>query len=119
MKISEKMAEYKRLLPARITVKIEKNKDEQGFWAQVLGLPHVYTQASSLNELAGMITDAIQTHFEIPEKYRKSLGYYIPVSQRHIQAEEMFRRLVAIEKKVESGKEVRQIFSRSGDCVVA
>ncbi len=114
MSKSEIIKKYDKILPQRITVRVEKNQDEKGYWAKILELPHCYTQASTISELAGMVTDAIQTHFEIPQSYRKNVGYYVPISEKHFQLEEMFRKLVSIEQKVSEGKEVRAVFQRAG-----
>ena len=118
MKKNPNILKYLKLLPQRITVKVEKNLDEEGYWAKIMELPHCYTQASTISELAGMVTDAIQTHFEIPEKYKKNLGYYVPVSEKHLQLEEIFRKLVSIEQKVSQGKEVKAVFQRAEYAVV-
>ena len=104
------ISHYTKLLPDRITVRVERTED--GLWAQILELPHCYTQAASASELTEMLNDAIQTHFEIPEKYKKEVGYYVPLHGKHVQYEEMFRRLVSLEQKVSAGKEVREIFQR-------
>lgn len=79
---------YQALLPQRITVKVERNEDDEGLWAQIVELPHCYTQAANATDLAGMITDAIQTHFEIPEEIRTDMGYYVPVPKEHLKMEE-------------------------------
>lgn len=106
---------YAKLLPQRISVRIEK--DENGLWAKVLELPHCYTQASSGSELLEMINDAVQTHFEVPENLRKEVGYYIPLTDQHQRLEEMFRKLVEIEQKVSAGIEVETTFNLSTSAV--
>ena len=114
----EELTRFKALLPARITVKVEKNADEEGVWAQVIDLPHCYTQASNISELPGMVTDAILRHFEVPEEYHQALGQYIPVSEKHLRLEEMFKNLVSIEEKALAGEEVEETFSRAEACAV-
>jgi predicted RNase H-like HicB family nuclease len=96
---------YASLLPQRLSVKIEK--DEKGFWATILDLPHCYTQASTGSELLEMINDAVQTHFEVPEKFRNEIGYYVPLTDEHQKLEGMFRKLVEIEHRVSEGHEVK------------
>lgn len=116
MPIMKKEAQYyAKLLPQRISVKIEK--DEKGLWAKILELPHCYTQASSGSELLEMINDAVQTHFEIPEKFRKDIGYYVPITDQHQRLEEMFRKLVEIEQKVSAGVDVETTFNLSTSAV--
>ena len=106
---------YAKMLPKRISVRIEK--DENGLWAKILELPHCYTQASSGSELLEMINDAVQTHFEVPEKFKKEVGYYIPLTDEHQRLEEMFRKLVEIEQKVSAGMNVETTFNLSTSVV--
>ena len=68
---------YKKLLPKRLTVEINKTK-EDNLWAKVKELPHCYTQAKNFLELIEMINDAVYTYLEIPNKYKKKVGYYFP-----------------------------------------
>ena len=95
------IAEYRSRLPLRVTVQVENTAD--GLWAEISapdkGLSHCYTQGSTLPELIIMINDAILTHFEIPEEARELVGFYIPVSEKHLRWETMFNQLVALEKK--------------------
>ncbi|MDP3764482.1 MAG: hypothetical protein Q8Q95_02570, partial [bacterium] len=64
-------------LPVRVVVNVE-NTDE-GLWAKISTpdgkLSNCYTQATNATELVVMINDAIFTYFEVPEKFRKNLGW--------------------------------------------
>jgi predicted RNase H-like HicB family nuclease len=68
---------YKKLLPLKITLKINKT-DNGDFWVKIKEFPHCYTQAKDFPELVEMINDAIYTHLEIPKKFIGKLGYYVP-----------------------------------------
>ncbi|MBI1974515.1 MAG: hypothetical protein HYS51_01540 [Candidatus Zambryskibacteria bacterium] len=102
---------YASLLPQRLSVKIEK--DDNGLWARVNELSHCYTQAANATELIEMINDAVQTHFEIPESFKKDVGYYIPLSDEHVKVEEMFRKLIEIEQRVSAGFDVEETLNLS------
>ena len=67
---------YKKLLPEKLT--LEVNKTQEGFWAKVKELPHCYTQGNTFLELVEMINDSIYTYLEIPQRFRKKVGYYLP-----------------------------------------
>lgn len=64
-------------LPPRLEVEIHRAA-EGGFWAKVNNLRGCVTQADDFLELIEMINDAVFTYFEVPVKYRKLLGYYVP-----------------------------------------
>lgn len=114
--MKENIEKYKKLLPLRINVTIEKNDD--GLWAKIDELPFCFTQARSGSELPEMINDAIFTHLGIPEKYRKNVGYYVPITEKHRQLlEDMFRKLVTIEQKISMGKEAMQVFSLTPNAI--
>lgn len=76
MKKEKNLQFYKKLLPERLTLEI--NKTEEGFWAEVKELPHCYTQGNTFLELIEMINDSIYTYLEVPQKFRKKVGYYLP-----------------------------------------
>ena len=63
-------------MPEHLTVEIHKT--EEGLWAKVKELPHCYTQGKSFFELIQMLNDSIHTYLEIPDKFRKSAGFYLP-----------------------------------------
>ena len=48
-----------------------------------------------------MVNDAIFTQFEVPEALRSEIGYYVPLSDAHTQWEEMFNKLVSMEKQLD------------------
>ena len=100
----EKAAQIKKYwdqLPQRIHAEIE-NTDE-GLWAKLTSddgrLVNCYTQASDTTELVHMVNDAVLTYFEVPEKMRAAVGFYLPLSKNHLNIEEMFNRLIAIQKQ--------------------
>ncbi len=76
MKQVKSLQFYKALMPEKLTLDIRK--DGEGFWAKVKELPHCYTQAKDFFELIEMVNDAIYTYLEIPEKFRKTVGFYVP-----------------------------------------
>ncbi len=63
-------------MPVKIV--LEVHKDADGFWAKVKELPNCYTQAKDFFELIKMVNDAICTYLEIPKKFRKKVGFYLP-----------------------------------------
>ena len=100
--MQQEIAKFRAILPNRVVVKVENT--DNGLWAKVLTadgkLSDCYTQASNTTELIVMINDAIFTHFEIPEETRKDIGFYVPLSSEHLHMEEMFNKLVAMEKQL-------------------
>ncbi|MFA6463738.1 MAG: hypothetical protein WCV55_01900 [Candidatus Paceibacterota bacterium] len=108
---------YVKSLPQRLTVKVEK--DENGLWASIGEVPFCYTQATNATDLTEMINDAVFTHFEIPKNFRNKVGYYAPISKGHQRIEEMFRKLVAVEQKISSGKSAKETFNLTQNCVCA
>lgn len=100
----QKIASFRAILPVRVVVNVENTDD--GLWAKVSTpdgkLSNCYTQATNTTELVVMINDAIFTHFEIPEKIRKNIGFYVPLSNEHLRIEEMFDKLVSMEKQLDT-----------------
>ena len=98
---AEQIKQYRALLPERVLVRVESSDD--GLWAHISTadgrLSHCYTQAANALELVPLVNDAIQTFFEIPTEFRSEVGYYSPLSDGHIRIEEIFNKLVAMEKQ--------------------
>lgn len=67
---------YKGLMPSQITMEIHKT--DEGFWAKVKELPNCYTEAKDFFGLVEMVNDAIYTYLEIPNKFKKTIGFYLP-----------------------------------------
>ena len=88
---------YKKLMPDQLTMEIHKTED--GFWAKVKELPHCYTQANDFSGLIEMVNDAIYTYLEIPNKFRKEVGFYLPkeicAELRKKEWESVFREISA------------------------
>lgn len=105
----------------RVVVNV-KNTDD-GLWAKVFTpdgrLSNCYTQATNATELIVMINDAIFTHFEVPEKLRRDLGFYVPLSDKHLRIEEMFNKLVSMEKQldVNGGDETTLTLRKEATCL--
>lgn len=76
MKEEKNLQFYKKLMPDKLTLEIHKT--EEGFWAKVKELPHCYTQAKNFFELLEMANDSIYTYLDIPNKFRKMVGFYLP-----------------------------------------
>ena len=76
MKQEKDLQFYKELLPNQLTLDIHKT--DECFWAKVKELPHCYTQAKDFFELIEMVNDAIYTYLEIPDTFRKIVGFYLP-----------------------------------------
>ncbi|MFH1968097.1 MAG: hypothetical protein ABIJ84_01785 [bacterium] len=76
---------YKELMPPKLTLEIHKT--EEGLWAKVKELPHCYTQGESFFDLIGMVNDAIYTYLDIPHKFRKKAGIYLPKAIKDIYDE--------------------------------
>ena len=68
--------EYSNKLPKQVTVKVTHDAD--GFAAEVVELPHCYTQAASFAELIDMVNDAIFTYLDIPTELIGKIAYYAP-----------------------------------------
>ena len=85
----QEVTRFKTLLPNRVVVNVENTND--GLWAKISSsdkkLSNCYTQADNTVELVVMINDAIFTHFEIPKNIRKNIGFYVPLSNKHLQVE--------------------------------
>ncbi|MFH1170852.1 MAG: hypothetical protein V1704_04885 [Candidatus Vogelbacteria bacterium] len=98
----QEIMKFRAVLPNRVIVNVENTDD--GLWAKVSTvdgkLSNCYTQAINATELIVMINDAIFTHFEIPEETRKCIGFYVPLSNEHLQMEEMFNKIVSMEKQL-------------------
>ncbi len=101
MKKEQQIREYRAKLPDRVNVSI-KNEDGS-FWAKITTsdgqLSNCYTQADTISELVVMINDAVQTHFEVPEKIREQVGFYVPMEENHLRWEAMFNQLSAMQSK--------------------
>lgn len=76
MKQKKDLQFYKGLMPNQLTLDIHKT--EEGFWAKIKELPHCYTQAKDFFELIEMVNDSIYTYLDIPDKFRKLVGFYLP-----------------------------------------
>ena len=102
MNRTQEIQGFKALLPTRVVLNVENTDD--GLWARISTsdgkLSNCYTQAANAVELVTMVNDAIFTHFEVPEALRSAIGYYVPLSDAHIQWEEMFNKLVSMEKQL-------------------
>lgn len=78
--MNKSQKEYLRhiiMLPRKLSVKIYR-AEEGGFWAKILELPGCNTQGEDFLDLVSMINDAVFTWFNVPQKMRKTLGYYMP-----------------------------------------
>jgi len=102
----EKFIEYIMAMPSKLEVEIHK-AEEGGFWAKIKNLPGCYTQAENFIELIQMVNDSVFTYFDIPLKYRRRLGYYIPMKikilleqkSRHKQIEDAVQKIIAGKRK--------------------
>ncbi|MEK7565359.1 MAG: hypothetical protein AAB394_00155 [Patescibacteria group bacterium] len=103
MNKAQQITSFRAVLPTRVIVNVENTGD--GLWAKVSTpdgrLSNCYTQATNAVELVVMINDAIFTHFEIPVNLRKSIGFYVPLSNEHLRIEEMFNKLVSMDKQLD------------------
>lgn len=117
----QQTASFKAILPIRVVVNVENTED--GLWAKVstpdCKLSNCYTQATNAAELVVMINDAIFTHFEVPEKIRKDIGFYVPLSDKHLHIEEMFNELVSMGKQLDAkgGSETTLTLRREVVCL--
>jgi hypothetical protein len=77
-------------LPKRVTVKV--THDANGFAAEVMELPHCYTQAESFEDLVTMVNDAIFTYLDIPTTLIGTVAIFLPAGlieeakRQHLQA---------------------------------
>jgi len=99
------------VLPRKLSVEIYRAQ-EGGFWAKVRGLPGCNTQGDDFIDLIAMINDAVFTYFDVPQKMRSALGYYVPqlpeemrkkieADARHTKIEEVVRRIIKMRKTLE------------------
>lgn len=99
----EQVEKFRTLLPMRVVVRAENT--EEGLWAKISTpdgkLSNCYTQAANAAELVTMVNDVLFTHFEVPEDVRNKVGYYVPLSNNHMHMEELFNRLVSMEKQLD------------------
>jgi predicted RNase H-like HicB family nuclease len=68
-------------MPSQIPVHVNRSQDG-GFCAEVVSLPDVRTEADTFSELIDMVSDAVLTHFEIPDKVRAYIPPYLPPLDR-------------------------------------
>lgn len=109
MKKIKNLQHYKKLLPERLTVKIHK-AEKGGFWAEIKDLPHCYTQAKNFPELIRMVNDAVFTYLEVPIKFRKKIGYYVPVRiLKEIKRMQLDRFFNEIQKIADKGRSKERI----------
>lgn len=97
------------VLPSTLKVEIHA-REEGGFWARVKNLPGCYTQADDGLELIDMVNDAVLEYFDVPERLRREVGYYIPSKLKeqlehrakeqksHQQIEEEIRNIIQQQK---------------------
>jgi predicted RNase H-like HicB family nuclease len=67
----------RELFPQEINVSVSRS-GEGTFLARVNTFRGIFTEGKTFFELMEMINDAIQTYFEIPEKYASYMPSYIP-----------------------------------------
>ena len=79
----KKIEFYKKLLPEKLIVEIHRGDDNR-LVAKIKNFPHCFTQAKDYDELIPMVNDVVYTYLEIPIKYMKELGYYVPQWQKKI-----------------------------------
>ena len=77
---------FQALLPK--TVKIVINRAEEGgYWAKGIDLP-CYSQGETLSELFEVFTKAIYAYYNVPQKFIRELGSYIPVNEMNERVNE-------------------------------
>jgi predicted RNase H-like HicB family nuclease len=76
MKQENDLQFYRKQMPDMLNLNIQKT--DEGFWAKVKELPHCYTQARDFFELIRMVNDAVYTYLEIPDNFKKKVGFYLP-----------------------------------------
>lgn len=110
-KSQQEYLKYTMFLPHKLSVEIHK-AEEGGFWAKVRELPGCNTQGDNFTDLVDMINDAIFTYFDVPQKIRGFLGYYIPqvperarknfeTQAQHAQIEELATKIIKSKKTLE------------------
>lgn len=72
----QEINKFKSLFPHNILVSV--NRTEDGFVADIKTFPGCMTQADSFADLIDMVTDAVRTYFEVPEKYLPFMPSYSP-----------------------------------------
>lgn len=92
---------YIMILPREIEVEVNR-AEEGGFWARALKYPGLVTQAENFFELTEMLNDAILVYFDVPEKFRKELGYYVPKLPKEVRK--------TLEEKIHN-QQMEKIFS--------
>jgi len=103
MSTAQEIKHFRSLLPVRVIARVSSTED--GLWAKISTpdgkISHCYTQASNMTELMVMMNDAIFCYLDIPDKLRKEMGFYLPLSNKHLQMEQMFNKLISMEKQLE------------------
>ena len=110
---TKSMASYKKLLPLKLTVQINKS-DDGGLWAKINELPNCYTQADDFPELIEMINDAVYLYFDIPAGHKSKLGYYIPKELIDEVKRQQWQKLVKEMLLEKNKKEISKTFTLSG-----
>lgn len=73
----QELIRFSTILPEKLEIEIHRAQ-EGGFWAKVKNLPGCNTQGENFFDLIEMINDAVFTYFEVPERLRKNLWFYVP-----------------------------------------
>ena len=104
MNKEEQIAKYRKILPTQVSIRVG-GSTEEGYWAKITSregnLDNCYTQAETFIGLLPMITDAVQTHFDVPEEIRDEVGSYVPLSANHLRWEDALNKLATLEKQGE------------------
>ena len=72
----QEINKLRSLFPRNILVQVTREDD--GFVADIKMFPGCMTQADSFADLIDMVTDAVRTYFEVPEKYLPFMPSYNP-----------------------------------------
>ncbi len=104
------------LLPRKLSVAICR-AEEGGFWAKILELPGCNTQGEDFLDLVAMVNDAVFTWFNVPQKMRKALGYYMPQIpeelRKKIEADARHAKIEEVVGHIIKGKKILR-FSNAG-----
>jgi predicted RNase H-like HicB family nuclease len=95
---------YRELFPS--TLRIEVQKCEDGFIADIKTFKGCSTQGDSLSDLIEMVNDVVRTYFEIPEKYLPFMPTYSPPILLAKKLDVFPTKIKKLELEIKDGKKV-------------
>ncbi|MDO8561138.1 MAG: type II toxin-antitoxin system HicB family antitoxin [bacterium] len=76
-KNEQEIERLRGLFLSEIEVVVQRSEDG-GFFAKILTLEGLFTEAETFSELIEMVNDAVMTYFEVPRQYVSYMPSYVP-----------------------------------------